>query len=71
MKICENGVYREMTEDEIREFQSEFSEIPSDQSSVGDALTQMARAMSQATTIAQMRSAAKKFLSQTETEVLE
>lgn len=54
--ICENGVYREMTAEEMAELESTSP----------DALTEMATAMSTATTIAQMRAAAKKFLENTE-----
>ena len=55
-KIYENGVYREMTAEELAELEP----------ATPDALTEMVTAMSTATTIAQMRSAAKKFLENTE-----
>jgi len=54
--ICENGVYREMTAEELAELET----------AAPDALTEMVTAMSTATTIAQMRSAAKNFLEKTE-----
>ena len=54
--ICENGEYRQMTEQELNELK--FNKE--------DALTQMIKAMSTATTVAQMRTAAKNFLTQTE-----
>lgn len=54
--ICENGVYREMTAEELAELEP----------AAPDALTEMVTAMSTATTIAQMRSAAKEFLNKTE-----
>jgi len=54
--ICENGVYREMTAEELAELET----------AAPDALTEMVTAMSTATTIAQMRSAAKEFLNKTE-----
>jgi len=54
--ICENGVYREMTAEELAELEL----------AAPDALTEMVTAMSTATTIAQMRSAAKNFLEKTE-----
>lgn len=54
--ICENGKYREMTAEELAELDS----------ATPDALTEMVEAMSTATTIAQMRSAAKSFLEKTE-----
>lgn len=53
--ICENGKYREMTAEEVAELEP----------STPDALTEMVTAMSTATTIAQMRSAAKNFLEKT------
>mgnify|MGYP006974703146 FL=1 len=55
-KIYENGVYREMTAEELAELEP----------ATPDALTEMVTAMSTATTIAQMRSAAKNFLEKTE-----
>ena len=54
--ICDNGVYREMTAEELAELEP----------AAPDALTEMVTAMSTATTIAQMRSAAKNFLEKTE-----
>ena len=51
-KIYETGVYREMTAEELAELEP----------ATPDALTEMVTAMSTATTIAQMRSAAKSFL---------
>ena len=54
--ICENGVYREMTAEELAELET----------AAPDALTEMVTAMSTATTLAQMRSAAKNFLEKTE-----
>ena len=54
--ICENGKYREMTAEELAELET----------AAPDALTEMVTAMSTATTIAQMRSAAKEFLNKTE-----
>ncbi len=54
--ICENGKYREMTAEEMAELEP----------ATPDALTEMVAEMSTATTIAQMRSAAKNFLEKTE-----
>ena len=54
--ICDNGIYREMTAEELAELEP----------ATPDALTEMVTAMSTATTIAQMRSAAKNFLEKTE-----
>ncbi len=54
--ICENGKYREMTVEELAELEP----------ATPDAFTEMVEAMSTATTIAQMRSAAKNFLEKTE-----
>jgi hypothetical protein len=56
-RVCDNGVYRDMTPEEEKEWDAENN---------GDALTQMISAMSTATTVAQMRAAAKSFLEKTE-----
>lgn len=62
-----NGiVIREMTEDEIKELEAEQKTVVNNAASY--ALTEMARAISEATTIAQVRAAAKAFLDQTEQE---
>ena len=55
-RICDDGIYREMTAEELAELDS----------ATPDALTEMVTEMSAATTIAQMRAAAKKFLVKTE-----
>lgn len=55
-KIYDNGVYREMTAEELAQLDT----------ATPDALIEMVTAMSNATTIAQMRSAAKNFLEKTE-----
>lgn len=60
----ENGVYREMTEDEVAEMGIEQS-TETAPSTDSDPLTEMASAMSTATTLAQMRAAAKAFLTST------
>ena len=62
-KVYVNGVCREMTPEEEMLFGFEDEEIVD---SSPDALTEMVTAMSTATTIAQMRSAAKTFLEKTE-----
>lgn len=54
--IYENGIYREMTAEELAELNA----------ATPDALTEMVAEMSTATTLAQMRSAAKNFLEKTE-----
>ena len=54
--MCDNGIYREMTPEELETLDNE---IP-------DALTEMISSMSNATTLAQMRSACKTFLEKTE-----
>ena len=59
-------VIREMTEDEIKELEAEQKTVVNNAASC--ALTEMARAISEATTIAQVRAAAKAFLDQTEQE---
>ncbi len=59
-------VIREMTEDEIKELEAEQKTVVNNAASY--ALTEMARAISEATTIAQVRAAAKAFLDQTEQE---
>lgn len=62
-RIYDNGVYRDMTAEEEILYNSTNDMA---ESSPPDALTQMIKAMSTATTIAQMRTAAKNFLTQTE-----
>ena len=59
-------VIREMTEDEIKELEADQKTVVNNAASY--ALTEMARAISEATTIAQVRAAAKAFLDQTEQE---
>ena len=54
-KVYDNGIYREMTAEELAELAS----------ATPDALTEMVTAMSTATTIGQMREAAKTFLEKT------
>jgi len=54
--MYDSGIYREMTAEELAELEP----------ATPDALTEMVTAMSTATTIAQMRSAAKSFLEKTE-----
>ena len=59
MKIYDNGVYREMTAEEIEAYNAasaELEEIPT------DALREMITQLSTATTLAQMRAVAKDFL---------
>ena len=64
MRILDNGVYRDMTEKEVEMYcKEEPAEL---EPAAPDALTEMVTAMSTATTIAQMRSAAKNFLEKTE-----
>ena len=61
-KIMTEDGYREMTlEEETLLFSEEQNEQPQP-----DALTEMVTSMSTATTLAQMRSAAKNFLEKTE-----
>ncbi|MBQ2704729.1 MAG: hypothetical protein IJF58_04190 [Clostridia bacterium] len=57
--MYDSGIYREMTAEELAELDS----------ATPDALTEMVAEMSTATTIAQMRSAAKNFLEKTEVSV--
>ena len=61
MRILDNGVYRDMTEEEIKKYCEEDCEP-----AAPDALTEMVVAMSNANTLAQMREAAKIFLEKTE-----
>lgn len=56
--MCDNGIYREMTEEEIATLDNEKP----------NALTEMVEAMSNATTLAQMRNACKTFLEKTEVQ---
>ena len=62
-RIYDNGIYRDMTAEEEALYNNADDTA---ESTRPDALTQMIKAMSTATTIAQMRSAAKSFLAQTE-----
>ena len=61
MLAYENGKYVEIDIEEEAEMA-----IPDIPSTEGDALVEMATAMSSATTLAQMRAAAKTFLERTE-----
>lgn len=62
--ISENGIVREMTADEEKEL---FTE-PCEAYENSNPLKEMAPAMSTATSLAQMRAAAKAFLTATEAE---
>lgn len=62
MQIFENGTYRELTEEEIQ-YWSDNSE-PSEENV--EPLKAMIQSMSTATTLAEMRAAAKQFLESTE-----
>lgn len=62
MQIFENGTYRELTEEEIQ-YLSDNSE-PSAENV--EPLKAMIQSMSTATTLAEMRAAAKQFLESTE-----
>lgn len=69
MRIYENGVFRDATEKEISEM-AELNTEKLTQTQQTDPLTEMATAMSTATTLAQVRTAAKAFLDATvESEV--
>lgn len=57
MRINYNGTYREATAEEIAELEAMQA-----QAQQADPLTEMAAAMSTASTLAQMRAAAKAFL---------
>lgn len=63
-KMYINGECREMTPEEVMLFGYEEEEAT--EKPTPDALTEMVEAMSTATTLAQMRSAAKNFLEKTE-----
>lgn len=62
MQIFDNGTYRELTEEEIQ-YWSDNSE-PSEENV--EPLKAMVQSMSTATTLAEMRAAAKQFLESTE-----
>lgn len=55
-RICDNGIYRDMTAEELAALEQETP----------DALTEMVTAISTASTLEQMREAAKIFLNKTE-----
>lgn len=60
MRILENGIYRDMTEEEINKFASaEQQEVESDEL---DKLSTLAEGLSTANTLAQVRQAAKSIL---------
>lgn len=63
MRVFENGVYRDMTAEETEAYNASHTEI---EMASTDPLTQMVEEMSQATTLASMRAAAKNFLKNTE-----
>ena len=63
MRVFENGVYRDMTAEEIEAYNAAQTE---ETENASDPLTQMIEEMSQATTLAEMRAAAKNFLKNTD-----
>ena len=67
MRICENGVYRDMTPEEIEAMSIEESMAAAGSAAaeVTNPMTDMIRAMAEATTLAQMRAAAQAFLDST------
>lgn len=65
MRICENGVYRDMTAEEIAAMQEN---APPVEKIPADPLTAMAQAMAGATSLEQMRAAAQAFLDNTATK---
>lgn len=62
MQIFENGTYRQLTEEEMQYWQDN-SEPPEENV---EPLKAMIQSMSTATTLAEMRAAAKQFLESTE-----
>ena len=64
MRIYSNGVYRDMTPEEVERIYNHNEEA--EENDKPDALTEMITTMSNATTLAQMRAAAKLFLEKTE-----
>ena len=64
MKVYENGKIRDITAAEISEMEARRADKAG--VSGADALTKMIIAMSTATSLSQMRSAAKEFLARTE-----
>ena len=62
--ISENGIVREMTAEEEKELFPEPCEVNEN----SNPLKEMAQAMSTATSLAQMRAAAKAFLTATEAD---
>ena len=63
MRILENDIYRDMTEDEIAELQK-IQQPYNDESK--DNLTTLAEGLSTATTISQIRAVAQSILDETE-----
>ena len=64
MRIYSNGVYRDMTPEEVERIYNHNEEA--EENDKPDPLTEMITTMSNATTLAQMRAAAKLFLEKTE-----
>lgn len=58
MRILDNKTYREMTENEIREFDSDENDCGGSK----DSLTTLAEGLSTATSLAQVRNSAKAVL---------
>ena len=58
MRILDNKTYREMTENEIREFDSDENDCGESK----DSLTTLAEGLSTATSLAQVRNSAKAVL---------
>ena len=63
MRILENDIYRDMTEDEIAEL---CSDIQSSELDNKDNLTSLAEGLSTATTISQIRAVAQSILDETD-----
>ena len=64
MRIYSDGIYRDMTPEEVERLYNHNEEAEANEKP--DALTEMITTMSNATTLAQMRAAAKLFLEKTE-----
>ena len=62
MKVLENGVYRDMTAEEIAAMQEN---APPVEETPADPIVAMAQAMADATSLEQMRAAAQAFLDST------
>ena len=66
MKIVVNGILRDATEEEQKELEALAAAVEQEEPQAQEPLMQMVEDMAAATTLAQLRAAAKKFLISTD-----